>query len=266
MTVAEMIAQRTVALRKVLNDCAVAVDAKGGTPADDLSGLQDAIVSIPTGGVVLPELTTPAEVGHVLAGKEYIDGNGDKKSGTLVVCESIEEAEHFGIAGTGVSLEIESTADGSNKKMTLPEPNLKSENIVAGSSIFGVPGTAKKLRVETGTITPAEDAVYLTLPCTANPKMIVVHMTDASLETVVREDMVAAMRANLTGVPYELGTDSSVASVFVTNLQYHNTGGKRGAINSICTLDPVKITGSSTYQWRAGLEYRWTAYYWEDDA
>ena len=38
MTVAEMIAQRTLALRKVLNDCAVAVDAKGGTPADDLSG------------------------------------------------------------------------------------------------------------------------------------------------------------------------------------------------------------------------------------
>ena len=265
MTVAEMIAQRTAALRTVLNDCAIAVDAKGGTPADDLSGLQDAIASIPT-GVVLPELTTPAEVGHVLAGKEYIDGNGDKRAGTLVVCDSVVEVENVGIAGTGVSLEIESTADGSTMTMTLPEPNLLPENIVVGSSIFGVPGTAKKLRVETGTITPAEDVMRLELPCMANPKMIVVHLTDASLATVVREDMVAAMRAHLTGVPYELGTDSSVASVFVTNLQYHNTGGKRGTISSICTIDPVKITGSSTYKWRAGLEYRWTAYYWEDDA
>ena len=265
MTVAEMIAQRTAALRTVLNDCAIAVHAKGGTPADDLSGLQDAIASIPT-GVVLPELTTPAEVGHVLAGKEYIDGKGDKKTGTLVVCDTVAVAETVGRSGVGVDVEIESTADGGTAILKLPETNLVAENIVAGSSIFGVPGTAKKLRVETGTITPAEDIVRLEPPCTANPKMIVVHLTDASLETVVREDMVAAMRANLAGVPYELGTDSSVASVFITSLQYHNTGGKRGTINSICTLDPVKITGSSTYQWRAGLEYRWTAYYWEDGA
>ena len=184
----------------------------------------------------------------------------------MVVCDTIQEVETTGLPGVGVQVELESTADGSAKTMTLPEPNLVAESIVVGSSIFGVSGSAKTLRVETGTITPAEDVMRLEPPCTANPKMIVVHLTDASLATVVREDMVAAMRANLTGVPYELGTDSSVASVFVTNLQYHNTGGKRGTINSICTIDPVKITGSSAYKWRAGLEYRWTAYYWEDDA
>lgn len=243
------------AIREKTGDTALLLPSQ---MAEEIKGIQT--------GVTIPELTTPAEVGHVLAGKEYIDGNGDKKSGTLVVCDTVYEVETLTYPGTGLTVELESSADGSNKTMTLPEPKLVAENIVVGSSIFGVPGTAKKLRVETGTITPAEDIVRLELPCTANPKMIVVHMTDASLETVVREDMVAAMRANLTGVPYELGTDSSVASVFVTNLQYHNTGGKRGSINSICTLDPVKITGSSTYQWRAGLEYRWTAYYWEDDA
>lgn len=243
-----------------------AIRAKTGDTALLLpSQMAAAIAGIQT-GVTLPALSDPAAVGHVLAGKEYIDGNGDKKSGTLVVCDSIVEVESSGIAGTGVSLELESTADGSTKIMTLPEPNLVAENIVAGSSIFGVPGTAKTLRVETGTITPAEDVTELEPPCTANPKMIVVHLTDASLETVVREDMVAAMRANLTGVPYELGTDSSVASVFVTNLQYHNTGGKRGGSNVICKINPVKIVGTTTYQWRAGLEYRWTAYYWEDDA
>ena len=134
------------------------------------------------------------------------------------------------------------------------------------SEMAAVIGKINSLRVETGTITPAEDIVRLEPPCTANPKMIVVHLTDASLETVVREDMVAAMRVNLTGVPYELGTDSSVASVFVTNLQYHNTGGKRGGTNVICEINPVKIAGTNTYKWRAGLEYRWTAYYWEADA
>lgn len=266
MTIADMIAQRKIALDCILNDSNNAISAKGGTPADDLSGLQDAIVSIPSGGGELPELTDPAAAGDVIAGKEYIDGAGMKRVGTLVVCDTIEETESFGEGGVGLQVDLKSSADGSTKGMTLPEPNLLPENIKNGVSIFGIAGSAKTMRVETGTITPAEDVMRLELPCTANPKMIVVHLTDASFETVVREDMVAAMRANLAGVPYELGTDSSVANLFITSLQYHNTGGKRGTINSICTLDPVKITGSSTYQWRAGLEYRWTAYYWEDDA
>ena len=152
MTVAEMIAKRTVALRTILHESGQAIHYKGGTPADDLSGLQDAILSIPAGGD-LPELTTPAEVGHVLAGKEYIDGNGNKRAGTLVVCDTIQEAEHFGVAGTGVSLDIESSADGSSMTMTLPEPDLASENIKSGVSIFGVPGTAKT--VERITVTTA---------------------------------------------------------------------------------------------------------------
>ena len=136
MTVAEMIAQRKIALDCILNDSNNAISAKGGTPADNLSGLQDAIVSIPSGGSELPVLTDPAAAGDVVAGKEYIDGAGAKRTGTLVVCDSIAEVEYFGIAGTGVSVDIESTADGSGKTMTLPEPNLKPENIVAGSSTF----------------------------------------------------------------------------------------------------------------------------------
>ena len=143
MTIAEMIAQRTAALRTVLHDSGQAIHAKGGTPADDLSGLQDAILSIPSGGGDLPELTTPAEVGHVLAGKEYIDASGAKKAGTLVVCDSVVAVEDVGIAGTGVSLELESTADGSTKTMTLPEPNLLPENIKNGVSIFGIAGSAE---------------------------------------------------------------------------------------------------------------------------
>ena len=101
----------------------------------------------------LPELTNPAADGDVIAGKEYIDASGAKKAGTLVVCDTIQEVEHFGVAGTGVSLELESTADGSSMTMTLPEPNLLAENIKSGVSIFGVPGTAKT--IEEITVTTA---------------------------------------------------------------------------------------------------------------
>lgn len=252
MTVAEMIAQRTLALRKVLNDCAVAVDAKGGTPADNLSGLQDAIASIPSGGE-LPVLTDPAEVGHVLAGKEYIDGNGDKKSGTLVVCESIEEAETFGIAGTGVHLEIESTADGSDKKMTLPEPNLKPENIVAGSSIFGVQGSARKLRVETGTITPAEDTTTLSIPCSDNPKYAVILTTS---DTTEQGDILGAIVYNI-----------SYAGKFPGNCvaSYYYSGRIRSSALAATFEAGINIPEiSSVCFYRAGTAYQWTAYYWED--
>ena len=104
-------------------------------------------------GSIWPELDNPASIGDVIAGKEYIDASGAKKAGTLVVCDTIQEAEHFGVAGTGVSLDIESSADGSSMTMTLPEPNLIPENIKSGVSIFGVPGAAKT--IEEITVTTA---------------------------------------------------------------------------------------------------------------
>lgn len=255
MTVEEMIAQRTAALRTVLNDCAIAVDAKGGTPADDLSGLQDAIASIPT-GVVLPELTTPAEVGHVVAGKEYIDGNGDKRAGTLVVCDSIVEVEYFGLAGAGVSLDIESTADGSGKTMTLREPKLVAENIVAGSSIFGVPGTAKKLRVETGTITPAEDITALHIACTAGYRLFVLKLTSgaASGKAIWNEIFCTPDIAVATN-----GTRNA-------NVRYFDTSGNpQYGILSAKTDSGFGVSSTAIVA-AAGCEYTWTAYYWEDDA
>lgn len=104
-------------------------------------------------GSIPPELTNPAADGDVIAGKEYIDGNGDKKSGTLVVCDTVENVAWFEKQGVGVDVEIESTADGSTKILMLPEPNLKSENIISGVSIFGIAGTAKT--IEEITVTTA---------------------------------------------------------------------------------------------------------------
>ena len=96
-------------------------------------------------GGELPELTNPAAAGDVIAGKEYIDGAGAKQEGTLVVCDTVEDVAWLEKEGIGVDVEIKSTADGSTKILTLPEPNLKSENIVSGVNIFGVPGTAKTI-------------------------------------------------------------------------------------------------------------------------
>lgn len=257
MTVAEMIAQRTAALRTVLNDCAIAVDAKGGTPADDLSGLQDAIASIPT-GVVLPELTTPAEVGHVVAGKEYIDGNGDKRAGTLVVCDSIVEVEYFGIAGAGVSLDIESTADGSGKTMTLREPKLVAENIVVGSSIFGVPGTAKKLRVETGTITPAEDTKAITIPCTDGAKAFILEATDDVLSAVEGQSLIYAVAfAGNFLRKHNIEAAVNTAMTVWYKTQYASSG--------ITAQNSGGVILSLNFNFYPGT-YRWAAYYWEDDA
>ena len=94
-------------------------------------------------GSILPELDNPASIGDVIAGKEYIDGNGDKKSGTLIIADTVQDDGYFGNNGYGLSVNLVSVLDRSTKILTLPEPNLKSENIISGVSIFGVHGTAK---------------------------------------------------------------------------------------------------------------------------
>ena len=265
MTVAEMIAQRTAKLTAIKDSSNAAVTAKGGTAADDLSGLPAAIESITSGGGALPVLTNPAEVGHVIAGKEYIDGSGNKQTGTLVVCDTIEEVEFLGIAGTGVSVDIESSADGSAAMLTLREPNLLPENIVAGSSIFGVTGTARKLRVESGTITPAEDSLAFELPCTANPNVINVHMTDAAMATILTGSVNAALTA--------IGTNTEIKSGAANNLKVYFraivtvfVGSAAQVVQNMkeITMDAVTLNTSSGYPWKAGCEYQWTAYYWED--
>lgn len=255
MTVADKIAQRTAALKAIKATSNAAVAAKGGTPADNLSGLPAAIESIPSGGD-LPELTTPAEVGHVVAGKEYIDAGGNKQTGTMVVCDTIQEVETTGLPGVGVQVDLESTADGSAKTMTLPEPNLLPENIKSGVSIFGVHGTAKTLRVETGTITPAEDSKSITIPCTDGAKAFVL-VADSTVIGAVEgqksKRYVTTAVANFAG---------SIDGAPNTAMQIWNLSSYANAGRVSQNTDGV--TMSSSYYFYAGT-YRWTAYYWEDD-
>ena len=253
MTVADKIAQRTAALKAIKADSNAAVAAKGGTTADNLSGIPAAIASIPTGGE-LPALKTPAEVGHVVAGKEYIDAGGNKQTGTLVVCDSVEEVETIGVPGVGLSVYIESPADGSSGELTLQEPNLLAENIKIGVSIFGVHGTAKTLRVETGTITPAEDTTTLSIPCSNGAKCAIV---TSAVDNPVSGDMLGAFMHNI-----------EIGSVFPGNclVSYQYTRIYGSLVAAQFDSDGIYIPElDPRFFYRAGYEYAWTAYYWEDD-
>lgn len=254
MTVAEMIAQRTDKLSAIKDRSNAAVTAKGGTAAVDLSRLPAAIASIPSGGE-LPVLTDPAAAGDVIAGKEYIDGAGVKQAGTLVVCDTVGVVETVGREGVGVDVEIESTAGGASAILMLPETNLLQENIKSGVNIFGVIGSAKTLRVETGTITPAEDTTTLSIPCSANPKYAVLLTTS---DTTAEGDITGAVIYNIL-----------YAGKFPGNCVagYYYSGRIRSSALAATVDAGISIPEiSSVCFYRAGIAYQWTAYYWEDDA
>ena len=218
------------------------------------SEMAAAIAGIPTGGS-LPALTTPAAEKDVLAGKEYIDGSGNKKAGTLVVCDTVHEEGIVPNPGTGLEVDLESTADGSGKTLTLPEPNLKSENIRSGVSIFGVAGSVKEIRTETGTITPAEDTTTISIPCSDNPKYAVILTTS---DTTAEGDITGAIIYNILYAGKFLG--NCVAS-------YYYSGRLRSSALAATVDAGISIPEiSSVCFYRAGTAYQWTAYYWEDDA
>ena len=218
------------------------------------SEMAAAIAGIPTGGS-LPALTKPAAESDVLAGKEYIDGNGNKKTGTLVVADSLFVNEVFleGI-GVGAAVNVESSVDGSSKDLTLPEPNLIPENIKSGVMIYGCTGNAKILRVETGTITPAEDITALHIACTAGYRLFVFKLTSgaASGKAIWKEIFCTPDISVATN-----GTRNANARYFDAN------GNTQYGILSANTDSGFGISSTAIVA-AAGCEYTWTAYYWED--
>ena len=228
--------------------------------------LESAIKGIQT-GVTLPELTKPAAVSDVLEGKEYIGADGEKRTGTMVICDSVNIVETVGEAGIGVHAKIESTVDKSSDILTLQEPNLQPENIKSGISIFDVAGSVKEIRTETGTITPAEDSASLALPCTANPKMFVVQATDAAIDSIIADHVAAMVSAAGCWKTFPTGTAGAHEDKNIAAVTVHMTSGKIGVSGVTCEVSASVTVGVySTYRWKAGVEYQWTAYYWEDNA
>lgn len=256
MTVADMIAQRTEKLSAIKDSSNAAVTARGGVAAGDLSGLPAAIASIPSGGGELPVLTDPAAAGDVIAGKEYIDGAGAKQTGSLVVCDTVEVVETVGRPGVGLEVEIESTAQGGSAILTLPETNLLPENIKSGVNIFNVDGSAKTMRVESGTITPAEDTKSITIPCTGGAKAFILEATDDVLSAVEGQSLIYAVAfAGNFMKKHNIADAVNTAMTVWYKTQYASSG--------ISAQNSGGVTLSLNFNFYPGT-YRWEAYYWED--
>lgn len=235
-----------------------AIRAKTGETALLLpSEMAAAIAGIPTGGD-LPELTTPAAEKDVLAGKEYIDGSGAKKAGTLVVCDTVQDAEYFGIAGTGLYLDLESTADASSKTLTLPEPNLKSENIKSGVRIFEIAGSVKEIRTETGTITPAEDVIDITIPAPFDGYCALL------LSAVDRSALEEKGADSIYSVRVMHALDNGIGAIGVANRYNGSTYSAATKIPMASDDGNIYIGGTAGRYYRAGIVYNYYVYYWEN--
>lgn len=231
-----------------------AIRAKTGSTGSILpSQMAGKIANIPTCGE-LPVLSSPAEVNHVVAGKEYIDAAGNKQTGTMVVCDSVQVVETLGAAGIGLQVEIESTVDASTRQLALPEPNISADNIKSGVNIYGIVGNAKTIRVETGTITPEGDITTVTIPCSAGFKYAVICATSQNFNN---GDILGAIINN-----------SGRTELFRANcfLSYYYLD-KIGLSATVATTDSGIIIHEleSNLFYRAGVNYEWNAYYWEEN-
>lgn len=234
----------------------------GGTELILPEQLKQEIESIQT-GVTLPELETPAESGHVLVGKEYIDGNGMKKAGTLLVSETIEYEEYIGDPGVGVLLKVKSTADDSSATIELPEPNLQPENIKSGLSIFGVVGTAISSSFPSqidhiigGTLTPAEAIITyidIDVDITWTPKILLLWTEDA-----VTDGSIIGKVAGITilsgGLPYPSNYSVAIATSASSNFTRMAWGYAVGQY--ISSESVVRLYGTEKAL-AAGWKYNW---------
>lgn len=250
---------------ETLPGIADAIRAKtGDTALLRPSEMAAAIAGIPTGGD-LPELTKPAAEKDVLAGKEYIDGSGAKKTGTLVVCDTVQEAGIVRNPGTGLEVDLQSTADGSDKTLTLPEPNLLPENIKSGVSIFGILGSANALKSASGTFTLSEDAQApeITHNLGVIPDLVIVEAEDYdNTENSILGFV--AVRAGLLSCTL-LSNTLFGGTILIINAMGAESNGSAN-VNGKAAFDRgLSDTGfvcayNNNYKYRAGWTYRWKVF------
>lgn len=263
MTVEDMIAQRTGKLSAIKDSSNAAVIAKGGSAADDLSGLPAAISSIPSGGGELPELTDPATAGDVIEGKEYIDGAGAKQTGALVICDTVQADGYFGNSGYGVSVNLVSVLDGSTKILTLPEPNLLAENIKIGVSIFGVAGSAAGggMVSASGTFTLSEDAQAPEVIHNLGviPDLVIVEAADHD-NTAYSIFGFVAVRPGFLSCEQFGGVILINNATGMESSGLANTNGKNAFNNGLSDTNFVCAYNSGNYKYRAGWTYKWKVF------
>lgn len=137
-------------------------------------------------------------------------------------------------------------------------------DLMLPSAMKAAIGKINSLRIETGTITPAEDHDTLTVPCTSSPKLVIVKATDVAIDNAIANNIKAAIKAVGTDHLYSMGADDSATQGCYAMFNAHMNTGKFNIYGRNMSVYPTVTISSGGYPWRAGLEYQWTAYYWED--
>ena len=215
-----------------------------------------------------PAGVSPAAESDVLAGKEYIDGSGAKKAGTLVVCDTLYEAGTVTNPGTGLEVDLESTADGSGNTLTLPEPNLKSENIKSGVRIFGILGSAAGGAIESasGTFTLSEDAQApeITHNLGVIPDLVIVEAEDYdnTKNSILGFVAVRAGLLSCTLLSNTLfgGTILIINAMGAESNGSANVNGKAAFDRGLSDTGFVCAYNNNNYKYRAGWTYRWKVF------
>lgn len=219
-------------------------------------------------GSILPTLDNPASLGDVLKDKDYLDGAGAKRVGTLVVCDTVQDDGYFGNNGYGLSVNLVSVIDGSEKTLELPEPNLKSENIKSGVNIFGILGTLSldlfddENDCEIGTFELAEDKKYgyvVSLKRTDSEPYMIVFWTDNPKFT---DDSGNPMHYKIGGlfIKSSLENKYSCVGIFSTGSSFGVSLGATGVVGRVYPESGGFFIGSSsTYPLKAGIRYKWMA-------
>ena len=128
-------------------------------------------------------------------------------------------------------------------------------------------GGIRALRVETGSITPAEDMTALEIPCSPDPCAIYIAMTEAAYNEVVANAADAIVFATGTNGQIYTGADGATTAKCYAVISAHTSAGRSTMAQVSYTPEPtVSVNSISKDIWHAGSEYVWTAYYWEEDA
>lgn len=128
--------------------------------------------------------------------------------------------------------------------MTLPEENLKSENIKSGISIFDVAGSVKEIRTETGTITLAEDTKTMTIPCAANPMAIIVCATDAARADILGGTKNALLEAACMNYTIKVGAvGSETQNIYALLSAFNQSSGKILVATGTATIGDIVTVG-----------------------